>query len=240
MIEPDLTVDSIVVSLLVIAIAPWLGLIFKSLEVPGVGKGEFRDLIQRTVDEAVDKKVDQVDTGVEAVQDAQNAFSKVEEEKYEEKLEEEKPERPRQQLDELIKEYNMIRSLEPPGSQRTANMTRVVRDMMQLADDLPSFDWSQNLESPDRGARLAAFSFLYRRPTKGAGIPLVYSLTKVEDKPFGQYWALMALERQLETIDCNSAQTIKRELDSFVSKSLQPGTDRYIVANQLQGKILKG
>jgi hypothetical protein len=238
MIEPDLTVDSIVVSLLVIAIAPWLGLIFKSLEVPGVGKGEFRDLIQKTVKEEVDKRVDIVDTGVEAaVQDAQNEFSKSEKEKYVKRQEEGRPKPPRQQLDELIREYNLARSSEAPGSQRTSHMTRIVRDMIALADHLPGFDWSRNLESPDRGERLAAYSFLYKKPTESAGIPLVDTLAKVEDKPFGQYWALRALERQLDRIDCNSAKIIKDELDSFVTKSLQPATDRYILSDELRDTI---
>lgn len=42
--KPDLNVDTIVFALLVVAFIPWLSGVFKSVEVPGLGKVEYRDL----------------------------------------------------------------------------------------------------------------------------------------------------------------------------------------------------
>src|SRR6266851_6339034 len=44
LIWPSLKVDSITVALLVIAVVPWLGSVFKSIELPGGGKIEYQQL----------------------------------------------------------------------------------------------------------------------------------------------------------------------------------------------------
>jgi hypothetical protein len=197
----------------------------------------FARMLSRTVAEQIDKV--ESDNRQEALQDAKKAFSEVGEE--ERVPAETGPSttssvRAQERLDELIKRYNEIRSSQSAGPQRTADMTRVVLDMIQLADKLPNFNWQQNLESRDRGARLAAYSHLYGRPTEGAAIPLIRALTLVEDKPFGQYWALKSLEQQPSPSDCQSAQYIERTLGTFIS-SLLPGTDRYAVATRYRHTI---
>jgi hypothetical protein len=45
---PTLTIDAITVILILIAILPWLGPIFKSVELPGGVKVEFQDLEKTT------------------------------------------------------------------------------------------------------------------------------------------------------------------------------------------------
>jgi hypothetical protein len=48
---PSLAIDAITVTLLIAAVLPWLGPLFKSLELPGGWKVEFQDL-QRTAERA--------------------------------------------------------------------------------------------------------------------------------------------------------------------------------------------
>lgn len=51
---PNVTIDAITLALIVIAIVPWLGTLFKSLEFPGGWKIEYHDLkmVERRIDEA--------------------------------------------------------------------------------------------------------------------------------------------------------------------------------------------
>ncbi len=51
MIYPNIVIDAITISLIVIAIVPWLGILFKSLELPGGLKVEYKD-IEKVRDEA--------------------------------------------------------------------------------------------------------------------------------------------------------------------------------------------
>ena len=44
---PDLTIDTITLGLIGIAVIPWLGQIFESLELPGGTKVKYRDLVQK-------------------------------------------------------------------------------------------------------------------------------------------------------------------------------------------------
>lgn len=41
---PGLAIDAVTVTLLVVAVLPWLGHIFKSIEVPGLGRVEYHEL----------------------------------------------------------------------------------------------------------------------------------------------------------------------------------------------------
>jgi hypothetical protein len=54
LVSPTLTIDGITLALLLIALAPWLGFIFKSLELPGGWKIEYQDLqkVQDDVEKA--------------------------------------------------------------------------------------------------------------------------------------------------------------------------------------------
>ena len=46
---PFIAIDAVTVSLLVIAAVPWLGYMFRSLEVPGLGKVEYQELVRTGV-----------------------------------------------------------------------------------------------------------------------------------------------------------------------------------------------
>lgn len=242
--DPNLKVDSIVVALLVIAIIPWLGLIFKSVEIPGLFKGEFQELREKVkrVEEVgrensaqITKVEDSVDNEVEdqggALQTAASKGASV------------RPavpvmpsQHPQRQLDALIQEYDHIRATQSAGSVRTLAMTRVIEQMIELAPQLQDFDWTAGLNSSDRGVRLAAYAFLYACPKRDAVSPLVSTAVYAEDKPFGQYWALLALEKAMDQLDCDSTRKIQPILEQF-QNSLRSGTDRYVVIDRLLAKV---
>lgn len=241
--NPSLKVDSIVVALLVIAIIPWLGLIFKSVEIPGLFKGEFQDLARKVEShsEKIDKnsaKIDKVETAIDnGLEDPGGTLQKASEAASTHPAAVVAPgQDPKRRLDTLIKKYNNIRDEQPAGATRTAAMTSVISDMIDLAPQLQDFDWSTSLKSSDRGLRLAAYAFLYACPRLEAVDSLIHTMIYREDKPFGQYWALLALERATDQLDCDTARRVKPILESFLS-SLRQGTDRYNALQRLLSKV---
>lgn len=126
----------------------------------------------------------------------------------------------------LGEEYNTIRRDLPPGSARTARMTSIVGRMIGLFTDRTISDvgLSELLTSGDRGLRLAGYSYLYAHPQPIETTVLADAVLK-EDKPFGQYWGLRALRRQVEAdphlLDLNT----KPRLAELLSR-LKSETDR--------------
>jgi hypothetical protein len=144
---------------------------------------------------------------------------------------------PKQILEALIKKYNDIRDTQPAGDARSRNMTAVIREMIKLAPQNQDFDWRTSLKSSDRGARLAAYALLYVYPRLEAVDALVDTIIHGEDKPFGQYWALLALEKATDKLDCETARGIKPKLESSFLSSLPPGTDRHGVLQRLLDEL---
>jgi hypothetical protein len=132
----------------------------------------------------------------------------------------------RQRLDALAEEYNATRASMPPGTARTSKMTSIVSHMISVLSGVGTdlFDVSEHLSSSDRGQRLAAYAYLYANPDARRTQEVVDALVN-EDKPFGQYWALRALRKQLLTdptaLDLNSRRRLEQLAEAFA-----PTTDR--------------
>jgi hypothetical protein len=140
------------------------------------------------------------------------------------------------ELQTWIARYNTVRASQSPGLQRTRAMTSIVDEMMRLASVLGTFDWDASLRSYDEGERLAAYAYLHVNPTCSAADVLVRVLTQLENKPFGQYWALMALRRVLSTCDVDTAERAVRNLSPF-GERLRAGTDRRILFDALRRDV---
>jgi len=217
-----------------------LGLIFKSVEIPGLFKGEFQDLA-RKVDSHSEKihrnseKIDTVETAIaNEVEDPEGTMQKASDAAPAHPSVAFVPgQDPKQRLEALIKKYNDIRDTQPAGNARTLDMTAVIREMIELAPQNQDFDWRTSLKSSDRGVRLAAYALLHEYPRLEAVDAPVRTIIHVEDKPFGQYWALLALQRATDKLDCETARRIKPILESSFLSSLPPGTDRYRLLQRL-------
>jgi hypothetical protein len=187
---PDFTIDAITIVLLVIAAVPWARPLIKSIELLGVKlelqeiKGELADA--KGAAQSAERKADYLlaappaapasptsspDTRKSASFDA--SFAK------------------------LMEDYEEIRDNQNAGAARTRAMTSVVQLMIQLAPSVRSFNLEDALTSDRHGRRLAAYASLYAQPDFRWLEPLVTSVTQQEDKPFGQYWGLQAIERVL-------------------------------------------
>jgi hypothetical protein len=225
LIWPRLKVDGITVTLLVIALLPWLGTVFESLELPGGWKVQYRKIRQQ-LNETQAKTQQATGAAASASQKAELALATNEPGSH--------PSHPRttQQLDELVDRYNEARSSQPSGYPRTTIMTQIVGRMVRLSQGLSNYDWTDALRSENQGRRMAGYAWLYARPDPAAAELLVQTLTTRENTNFGQYWAIQALQKCLPLTDIRTEAALKPELKTFLSK-LPSDSDRHYELSKL-------
>lgn len=229
LIWPGAKIDAITLGLVVLACLPWLSSIIKSIEIPGVGKLELQEIKDQLKEnrgaiESVAQKAEfavaDTTAGPEAARIADPALATG----------------GKEILTGQINEYNRLRKDLTSGAQRTTEMTKVVKQMVALAPYLPDFNVPEALKSGDRGVRLSAYAYLYAQPDFTQLRNLIESISKIEDKPFGQYWGIQALQKVIakrppgKPLDMNAI----RDLKLFYA-GLQAGTDRHYEL----GKVLK-
>jgi murein L,D-transpeptidase YcbB/YkuD len=218
LIWSNLKVDGVVVAMLVVALLPWLGSVFESLELPGGWKLQYRE-IQQQLEKTHAQSQQAMGAAVSASQKADFALAASEPATGTGTASE--------QFNQLVVEYDHIRATQQSSHARTKALTQIVAQMVALAREMPDYSWQEALSSDDRGRRVAAYAWLYARPDAGATRSLAQTLTTgYEDTDFGQYWNLQALERCLQLADPDTAATLKPELERFLP-SLPPNNPRY-------------
>jgi hypothetical protein len=224
-LAPDAKIDSVFLALLLVAAIPWLGDILESIDLPGGGAVRWRERIEtleaRTelVETKTDRVAESVDDAVEQAEDARGAFAAGAD--SQDPVQDDVRD-PVEGLRGLASDYNHVRATRRAGFERTSAMTAIVREMEVIARNTDLFDWRSALESPDRGMRLAGYTYLRTRPQRGAAEPLVATLLR-EDKPFGQYWALKSLRAVAE--EDSDVARFEPKLKEF-QRHLEPHTDR--------------
>jgi hypothetical protein len=218
LIWSNLKVDGVVVAMLVIALVPWLGSVFDSLELPGGWKLKYRE-IQQQLETTHAQSQQAMGAAVSASQKADFAVAATEPATGTGTAGE--------QFNELVAKYNLIRATQQSSHTRTKTLTQIVAQMVALAREMPDYPWQEALSSDDRGMRVAAYAWLYAKPNADASRLLVQTLTTArEDTDFGQYWNLQALQRCLQQADPDTAATLKPKLERFLP-SLPPNNPRY-------------
>ncbi len=218
--KPELRVDSVTIILLVIAALPWAQPLIKSIELLGV-KLELQELQDKVAEAkgAAESATRQVGLALAASSQVPQTAAADERGAANE-------------INSLAKEYNNIRATQSSGDARTDAMTRVVSRMVEVARRTQSFDLVTALAGKDRGVRLFAYAFLYERPDGAFLLPLVDSVTRIEDKPFGQYWGLQTLKKVLPLAPADKQRGAKESLRAF-SERIPLGTDRDYELRQL-------
>jgi hypothetical protein len=213
---PSVVPDAITAGFLLLAFLPWLASLVKTVEVPGVGKIELRE-VERQAEEAkgaavsAAQKADLALAGLgvltpETGQLANQAHGR---------------------LSALAGEYNQIRSTQRSGPARTSAMTTIVSQMMRASGSLAPEEVRNALADKDAGQRLIGYAALYEHPNPGLLDDLVTSVTSIEDKPFGQYWGILAVGAVIGKGDQNQTRLpLTKKLEDFFGR-LEPGTDRY-------------
>lgn len=206
------SLDTTTVTLLVIAALPWLSFLVKSIEIPGIGKFELQDKIDEAIGAAESYSKMSAFVASESIskeEDSSRFAANAEEE-----------------LKKLCMEYDEIRRSQSPGDMRTVNMTRVLRQMVDLIPTVRGFDIRKALGSSERGVRLSGYAYLYAKPDFDFLEAIVCSVTEVEDKPFGQYWGLKSIYQVLiQKGGKGIPGRVRRMLGQF-SARIKSGTDR--------------
>ena len=218
LIWSNLKVDGVVVAMLVVALLPWLGSVFESLELPGGWKLQYREIQQR-LEKTHAQSQQAIGAAASASQKADFALAASEPTTGTGTASE--------QFNKLVAKYNLTRVTQQSSHTRTKTLTQIVAQMVALAREMPDYPWQEALSSDDRGRRVAAYAWLYARPDADASRLLVRTLTTArEDTDFGQYWNLQALQQCLQLADPDTAATLKPELKRFLP-SLPPNNPRY-------------
>ena len=228
---PALAIDLVVLALFAVAVLPWLQPIFKSIKLPGGLEITLQDFAKK-IDNATgaalsaERKADLAVSGLTTDNPVERAASFA----------------PRgavgdsaaTELRRLSAQYEDIRATQFAGDRRTQAMTEVVRRMIAIAPSLQDFDVGSALRSASLGERLAAYAFLYARPDPSRLAELVASVTRTETKPFGQYWGLQAIGRNIGSADVPAA--VVEDLDRFANV-VQKGTDRHYEVQRILRQI---
>lgn len=224
-------VDAVTAGLLVLVVIPWLADLIKSVELTGLGKIEMQE-IEAKATEAMGVARSATNKAELALANASRPASEV-------ARVSEAADAVKAAL-ECAAEYNRIRDTLDSGALRTTRMTEVVSSMIDIAKRLEHYDVAANLKESDRGKRLFSYAYLYTKPRSQFLEILLDSLIDVEDKPFGQYWGILALQRLIDvgsTAD-PSPSSLRRML--VLLGKLEQGTDRhYEMKKVLQGLGIK-
>ena len=213
--------DSFEIAMVILGVLPWLQGVFKTIEVAGVGKVELQELKEK------------VDGAVESLEQTTEAASGVlfpERDKYFLVA----GYTPVGKLLELSKDYVEIRKRLKAGTERTSEMSNIFGKMVAVCSEIKDLPVDDYISSPDQGRRLAGYAYLYAKPDPRMLDSLVTTLTSgIENKPFGQYWAIRAIGRISENLSSDqiSEDTIER-LKRFL-KTLRRGTDRYFELSKI-------
>lgn len=215
--------DAITAALLLLAALPWLAPIIKTIEVTGVGKIELREL-QRTAQEALGAAASAAQKGDLALAGGLSAPMAKQEMIAGTELSD---------VWSLALAYDRIRETQRSGPSRISAMTAVVRKMIDASSSLAIPEVKNALQDRDPGRRLVAYAFLYTRPEPALLDDLIRSALELEDKPFGQYWGILAIGRVVGEMKRREVgeDTVQR-LRSFLAE-LPPGTDRHYELNRV-------
>ena len=213
---PSIPVDTITLALFVVAVAPWLQPILKTLKLPGgfeVTLHELEKSVQNATGAAMsaERKADLAVSGLTA--------------QASEQLGPRTESLPEQTMDRLSQEYEDIRDNQSSGATRTQAMTEVIRKMIALAGSLKNFEIPSRLRSAKGGQRLAAYAYLYAKPNQTHFDELVRSVTVLEDKPFGEYWGLQAIGLNVGFIKGAVSDQVAHDLIAYRART-RKGTDR--------------
>jgi len=216
LIHPNAPLDSTLLVLLGVAVTPWLGVVFESVDTP-FGGVKYRDLEQRVNQLTAESSSLRIVQGANEARDRAQRVGNVSNDSSNDRL------------NELAAEYVSVRdprSGKRSGDARTQLMTRIVGEMIAAADSGATIPLESALHSGDLGLRLAAYAVLYSHPDNNYTIPLVDSVIDLEPKPFGQFWGLRAISRLIEVAGPNSIDLdTARRLRDFKSQ-LPASSDR--------------
>ncbi|WP_406510566.1 hypothetical protein [Streptomyces sp. NBC_00212] len=202
-VKPDVKIDGATLVLAAIAIVPWLGDLFESIELPGGAKFQYRKLEERL--EAAEQRAEDVRLAVnDASRQARVALVASGDESVQ-------GEEAAEGVGRLMAEFTELRRSMHSTPARTLRQERIFAELVRLAPQLVDFDIAGALGSADGGIRLTAYARLYACP-EGEFLPALVEAAAEEVLPFGQFWALQAVRAVIDAVGPGNVQlaTVQR------------------------------
>lgn len=237
MVRPGLEVDGVTVVLLAVAVVPWLGDLFDSIELPGGTKLQYRRLAERV--EAVEERSAEAGrTADDASRTARVALvTRSAEGTAAPGAFTDTSAVPAGSVERLADEYARVREHTPRSPARTDRMEQIFADLVTATRQRDDFDAEAALTSPDPGVRLAAYARLYGRPDGELLNDLVRAVLGDEGIAFSMYWGLHAV---VAVVDKTGAGRMRVEHVAALEACLErlpADSDRRIVLQRLLAKI---
>ncbi|WP_424705462.1 hypothetical protein [Kitasatospora acidiphila] len=229
LVKPDLKIDGATLVLAAIAVVPWLGDLFESIELPGGAKLQYRKLEERL--EAAEQRAEEVRLAAnDASRQARVALVASGNESVPE-------EGVGEAVGRLLDEFTDLRRRMPSGAARTYRQELIVAELIKLAPQLADFDIAGALGSADGGRRLTAYARLYACP-EGDFLPTLVAAAAEEVVSFSQFWALRAIDAVIDAVGPGNVQlgTVRR-LRSCLAGLPQSAVDRAHLLRAILGRL---
>lgn len=230
LIWSDVKVDGVIVALIVLALVPWLGAVFDSIELPGGVKVHY---LEQRLNEA-QTELGKAQTETQHAKRAAASASQKAAVAFATNKPDSRTRHADKQLKEQVAKYNKERAAQESSPRRTAILTEIAGQMVALSGQLSHYHWRKALESDDPGLRVAGYAWLYANPTPRAAQLLVNTVTVREETHFGQYWGLEALQRCLPLADAVTVAELTPKLKEFLSRLPTDSDRHYGLSNLLE------
>ncbi|MFG2884724.1 hypothetical protein ACGFYV_20945 [Streptomyces sp. NPDC048297] len=232
MVAPGLKIDAVTAVFLAVAVVPWLGSLFDSIELPGGTKLQYKQLVDRI--EAAEERTAQAGSAADdASRTARLAFVSTGGPDDEGTAGSTASET----VAQLAAEYTQARDDMESGPERTSLMEQIFADLVTFTRRDRDFDVEGSLTSGDPGTRLAAYARLYARPEDDHLDTLLETVLGDEPLAFSQYWGLQAIDA---VVDAEGAGRMRLEdIDALEAclPRLPRDSDRIGVLRRLLAKI---
>ncbi|MFJ3913590.1 hypothetical protein [Streptomyces vinaceus] len=209
-VRPDVKIDGTTLALAAIAVVPWLGDLFESIELPGGTKLQYHRLEERI--DATEQRTEEIRQAADdAARQARVALvTSVSEDTT--------GASPAERAAQLAHEFTELRRTEPSGPGRTHRQEQIFAELVRLTPHLADLDPHAALASDDSGTRLTAYARLYAIPGPQYLGALVEAAAE-ENVPFNQYWAFQAVGAAIDTIGAGRVElATARRLRACVSR----------------------
>ena len=211
-VKPEIreALDATGLTLLAVAVVPWLGPIFETIKVAGV-EAKFREVEKRIQDvqataeqangrSAAARRQAELATGGRFISGDAD-------------------------VEALAREYEQIRKTMAPSPVRTEKMAGVVSRMMSLLESDPAFPAATMLESSSLGDRLSAYAY-YLVHTDEAPVARLVEIVGAERRPFNQYWGLEAIAHVVAGPNVAFDRSAVAAAIVDIRNRMEPGSDR--------------
>ncbi|MCX4721941.1 hypothetical protein [Streptomyces virginiae] len=221
---PDVKIDGITLVLAAIAVVPWLGDLFESIELPGGTKLQY---LQQRIDETEQFTQEVRHAADDAARQARVALVTSGSENI-------AGDSPAEKVAELTHAFTELRRTEPSSPGRTYRQEQIFAELVRLTPQLADMNLQAALGSNDGGTRLTAYARLYAKP-EAQYLKALVEAAVAENMHFNQYWAIHAVGAVVDAIgpghvDVATVRRLRRGFSEVPEDSDRARTLRGVLA----------